>query len=56
MAEEKPLVKRLKVTEEVNAAWEQYHAEAWRAKNGGEKITWVAGGGSPIELLNAMDI
>ena len=56
MAEEKPLVKRLKVTEEVNAAWEQYHAEAWRAKKDGEKITWVAGGGSPIELLNAMDI
>jgi benzoyl-CoA reductase/2-hydroxyglutaryl-CoA dehydratase subunit BcrC/BadD/HgdB len=56
MNQEKPLVKKLKITEKVNAAWEQYHKEGWRAKEAGEKICWVAGGGSPMELLNAMDI
>lgn len=56
MAEEKPLVKRLKVNEEINAAMKKYVAEGWRAKKEGEKICWTTGGGTPMELLHAMDI
>jgi len=56
MAEEKPLVKRLKVNEEIGAAMTEYIAEGWRAKKEGEKICWTTGGGAPRELLHAMDI